>query len=479
MSQNKTPGALPCRWLVTALVPLLFGFLLLLIPQGEGDIWWRLGVGKTILKELKVPDSNRYSYTEPDHPWVDHAWGYDALVAATERGFGIRGVRLLHLMALFAVGLFTLRPRSLADLLWALPGGLLLLAHHALRPYVLSDLLVVALFALLLKERARPRAGILLVLFLLWGNLHGSALMALGALALITLPDKLEGESLLRWGALVGALGLTLLVNPYGYKAPLLSASYMTGQQQFLPELLEWGPPGAALFVLMGFFAVAAAWGILPERKILFGGLFTSGLLILSMISRRHIPLFVLATIWTVRFPLLPPPPLGVKKGAAVLALFTLVAIPVVLCTPSSSPQKFYPSKLFTALERALPREETHAVFAPHAWGGALIYHFQGRTRHYLDARNDCYSMATFSCYKKIRRLAPDWWRCLGTPKPRHVLLPPGILSLARSKKTATLFVLWSQEKGSSSSGSDCTEQKLDLDQKRRQIKVRRIALNQ
>ncbi len=413
------------RWGLLFFPPLLLGTLLLTVPQLADDIWWRVGVGDSILRERTVPTTNRYSYLQGARPWTDHAWGYSALMAVTYQVVGLRGLRLLHLGLLLLVGLLALRPCNGMDLLWVLPGALLLLSHHALRPYLVSDLLFLLLFAHLSRHRWRLPESLkgLLPLFLLWTNLHGSALFGLLLALFFTFP--LQRKPLLPYAGAALLLMGVLFLSPNGHRGVVLSLQYMVGQHPFLPNLLEWRPPGVALFLTMGFFAFFATWGLPYSLRIGRGALVSLALFAVAMVSRRHIPLFVLVVLCTLRFPHHPPPRLPRTLLIASLALLLLGALFV---PPPLNQRPFYPKELFTQLEQTM--EFCHTphprVFTLHRWSGALLFHFRGRTRHYIDARNDCYTTSLFRCYDRIQTLKPGWEDCLFQLPPDFVLLEHG-----------------------------------------------------
>jgi Tfp pilus assembly protein PilF len=68
------------------LIPLLTGLLLSWHTLSDLDIWLHDRAGRDILAGQGVPTTNAYSFTAPDHNWVDHEWLFQILVAAVSAG---------------------------------------------------------------------------------------------------------------------------------------------------------------------------------------------------------------------------------------------------------------------------------------------------------------------------------------------------------------------------------------------------------
>lgn len=70
-------GALPA--LIVILTSLLFAWHSL----GDLDIWFHLRSGQDLMSGQGGSAVNSYSFTEPDHPWVNHEWMFQVLTAVT------------------------------------------------------------------------------------------------------------------------------------------------------------------------------------------------------------------------------------------------------------------------------------------------------------------------------------------------------------------------------------------------------------
>ncbi len=65
------------------LVVLATGFLFSWHSLSDLDIWFHLRAGRDLLAGHGVTSTNLYSFTEPDRPWVNHEWMFQALTALT------------------------------------------------------------------------------------------------------------------------------------------------------------------------------------------------------------------------------------------------------------------------------------------------------------------------------------------------------------------------------------------------------------
>ncbi|MBE0564674.1 MAG: hypothetical protein IH621_01850, partial [Krumholzibacteria bacterium] len=65
------------------LLPLVTALLLGWHSLADRDVWFHARAGQDLLAEGRLVQVNRYSFTAPDHPWLNHEWLFQAAVAAT------------------------------------------------------------------------------------------------------------------------------------------------------------------------------------------------------------------------------------------------------------------------------------------------------------------------------------------------------------------------------------------------------------
>jgi len=246
------------------LLALLLGF----VQMADTDIWWHLRTGQLIWERGAVPQTDWYTYTNPDSRWIDLHWLFQLAAAGL---FQLGGVPALVIAksivgaAIFAVCLAAQRAdwRPWQSAACWLPAVLLFAGRSVVRPELLSLLLFAATLAILFHLRNRPRLVWLLpVVQLVWVNVHSLFILGLGLWVFFLIdawlrpflpwesPDLERGRPAWRnWLIASGLQGLACLVNPYGLEGaafPFVLWSRMQGPerrfyQQFAGEFLGFG----------------------------------------------------------------------------------------------------------------------------------------------------------------------------------------------------------------------------------------------
>ena len=234
-------------------------------PLSDNSFFTHLATGRYIL-EHGFPSGDIYSFTAPGQRWVIQSWLPSILYATLDRAVGLVGIRVLSsLLAATVAGLIwalTRPARSLVPRLAIAVLGLTLGASMwAPRPLMVG-LVLLGVTLMVAEERLPP--WVLVPVFWLWVNSHGSFPLGLVALACYALGRRLDGERRppeLR--ALAWAVGGTALgaVNPLG---PSLLTFPLTllKRQDVLSSVLEWASPSFTTLYARVFLVVAAA-GIL------------------------------------------------------------------------------------------------------------------------------------------------------------------------------------------------------------------------
>ena len=244
--------------------PLLLGlavFVFLNNPTGlpllsDPDTHWHITVGNWILTHGSVPTTDSYSYTFPGQPWIAKEWLSQVLLALA---FNIGGWGGVTALAAAAIGLtFALLPRLLMRDIRPLPAllftaaALAMTAPHLLaRPHMLVFPLILLWVAGLVRaveQRGAPDYRLLLVM-LLWANMHGGFTLGLvlaGAFALdavVGARDAAERRALfIAWAKFGGAALLAACITPYGPES-ILVTSRIFGFGEALRVIAEWRAP--------------------------------------------------------------------------------------------------------------------------------------------------------------------------------------------------------------------------------------------
>lgn len=200
-------------WLLLA-VPVVTAVLLSWHSLGDLDIWFHQRAGQDLLDGQGLTQVNRYSFTEPDHSWINHEWMFQVLAALTGPGkpppgdlLDVSGWNLLRtaLTLLILLGIMAgddlwarLRGRhGMASAVWLsiplLAGFLLMWPRLTLRPELFSYLFFVGVLRNIeriftgnpvafpgWRALVDPRlpTGRLLLLTVLWAQFHGFAILA-------------------------------------------------------------------------------------------------------------------------------------------------------------------------------------------------------------------------------------------------------------------------------------------------------------
>jgi hypothetical protein len=220
-----------------------------LASLSDNNVWLHLRTGLWILQTHSVPQSGVFSQY-PTLPWTDSSWGYDVLLAAAYKIFGLRAIPLLLMLFKLALAVLTfLLAREAKATFWAAI-GLSAVAQYVIPtsqslPYALS--MIFFGLEVLLLESSRRTGHVkplyaLPALFLLWANLHPLFLLGLLLLILFVISTWIESwprRSAVNWldreirplarqpVLIVSTCSLlAAMVNPYTFH--LFPAAYRT-----------------------------------------------------------------------------------------------------------------------------------------------------------------------------------------------------------------------------------------------------------
>jgi hypothetical protein len=286
------------RWLAPPFTVLLFlvhPLLAIFRPHGllqDPGTGWHLVTGRYILDTGRVPVRDLFSYTAAGHEWVDFAWLFEAASSLLVRwgGLPLFATACVLVYAFIPVLIFRRALRMGAALAPAVAMTLLaylvLCSHAIARPHIVTYVF----FALLLERlddfqngRLPGRALWWLPLLALgWANLHGGFLVGfalcgvfagVAALRSVALRDAEERRRALVFVALLVAMGLATLGNPYGLRLHTAIHEYLSlaSNRYFIefqsPNFLEGAAPVLsfealvlALVLVLGLGGRKLAW---------------------------------------------------------------------------------------------------------------------------------------------------------------------------------------------------------------------------
>ncbi|HZE86603.1 MAG TPA: hypothetical protein VE090_00190, partial [Methylomirabilota bacterium] len=225
MSKKKT--------LLFSFIPFIY--LLLLLFQKDlamlGDLGRHLKLGEVIVTCHCVPQTNLFSYTNPNFPIVNHEWLSEVIFYLTTVVFGLNGLLVLKMIIIVATSvLLYFVALKKGSLFWVTIFSLLCLTVFSTRFFVLPELfsyLFLSLFIFLIEKYKTSRKSNLLwflpALEVLWVNMHIYFIIGIGMYGLFLLEEWLRHKKLDKQFFLVGAsLIIGIFCNPSFAKGALL-----------------------------------------------------------------------------------------------------------------------------------------------------------------------------------------------------------------------------------------------------------------
>jgi hypothetical protein len=433
--------------------------------EADVDLWGNVGFVKSLPWQEGFHRHNTYSFTEPDHAWVNHEWLAEYVLHHVHARFGNPG--LLALKVALGLALLALIHASARRECASGAARFLLLAlvisvagfGFSTRPHLFTYVLYAGALLALRHGRARSAAwvaGAALAGFL-WANLHGA--FFIGAVLLASCAGLSAVAR--RWGgatcpppftllAALGAFVLASFANPYGWR---LWRFLATSAAKPRPYLTEWAPFSPArdltlhadFVVLVVLVAAAVALSLRARRDGVWLGVLALSL-VAALVMRRNIPLFAITAalvtpphldaafgrrLESLRGSLLPRPLLAVLLvGFIGLSVRGAVAFDKRHPLQMEVPRTKYPVDAVRFLDRNGLGGNALVFFD---WAEYLIWHLYPRCRVFLDGRfNDAYENRTIDDYFAFVYQEGDATRALTAYDPTLALLHPGNPGAAR-----------------------------------------------
>ncbi|MBR0866661.1 hypothetical protein JQ614_34010 [Bradyrhizobium diazoefficiens] len=431
-------AALP--WLVSLGVyatVLILGQRLLNDP----DSYSHIEVGRWIMAHGALPASDPFSFSMHGAPWITFEWLSEMVYAGVYALSGWPGVVVVAAAAIaLAFGLLTfflLRELSPTLTLLMVIAAVILSAPHMLaRPHVLVLPVMVTWAAALVRcmDRGGAPPYWALPLLVLWANLHGSVVLALGLIGPAVLEALLrEGRSgwshvLLRWLPFAALALAASCLTPYGPE-PLLMPLTTLGLGPALAWISEWRPQdfsrigGFELLLLAGIFALSRGVTLPLVRALV-----VIGLLHFALAQIRNADLLAMLA------PLYLAAPLGRKfggptgddaagssRGLTLAAFAGLIAVSAAALAHDIRPALIITPQAAIAqadLARAGP------VLNDYSFGGYLIF---AGIPTFIDGRGELYGGPFIDRYNRAVALVDlgDFLKLLDEYKIGATLLAP------------------------------------------------------
>ena len=427
----------------------LYAVLLVAGPQllGDPDSYSHVEIGRWIIAHGSLPASDPFSFSKHGAPWVPFEWLSEVIYAAVYALAGWPGVVAIAAAAIalaFALlTFFLLRALSPSLTLLMVIAAIILMAPHMLaRPHVLVLPLMVIWAAALVRcmDRGAPPPYWALPLLVLWTNLHGSVVLALGLIgpavleALLREPRSEWPRVLLRWLPFSALALAASCLTPHGPE-PLLMPLTTLGLGPALAWISEWRPQdfgrigGFELLLLAGIFALTRGVTLPVVRALVL-----IGLLHFALAQMRNADLLAMLAPLYLAAPLgrtfggpaaddAAPPARGLKlAGLAALIVMSAVALArEIRPAPSITPQAAVAE---TGLAKAGP------VLNDYGFGGYLIF---AGIPTFIDGRGELYGGPFIDRYNRALALIDlgDFLKLLDDYRIGATLLAPSTPAVA------------------------------------------------
>lgn len=384
---------------------------------------------------------NYYSFTEPQHAFVNHHWGSGVIFHLTHSGFGFEGLSILYIL-LCVVAVLLMGSASYNEEFPAIPwlvslACIPLFAYRVeVRPEGFSYAFMAAFYLVLSKFRSgnwdKRTLMLLPVLQLLWVNIHIFFFFGIAITGAFILDaffnDRKQLKSL---SVLFGSLILVSLINPHTYKgllAPLTifnEYGYMVAENQSVLFMLDrFGNPElkhflvfATLSVVIIGFAIWKNWW----RKMVVNIILVLGFAVLGSIAVRGLPLFALFLI-----PLISGiaahsmADLQFRTRQTVSKILPMVGISLCILftalpgTYASARKGYEGIGLIDGIDACGKFLRNNQIpgkmFNNYDFGSYLIYFLHDRQKVLVDNRPEAYSVAFFdSVYKPMQENEAVW----------------------------------------------------------------------
>lgn len=446
------------RWAITrgALFTLLALFLpavaSLLAPIQTQDLGYHLRGGELLLELGEVVRTDVLSFSAQGVPWVNQQWAAGGTFALVYDLAGWNGLLLLRSAGLgltfalvFAAALGVGANRVVASLV-ALASFLVAMPNLALRAQTFGLLFFAVVVTVLVYRRRQPWVlATLPLLFIAWGNIHGSFFIGWAAIGFAAVEDLLARSRLAAATITVGALSmLATLLNPWGLQMWDYVRDLST--DPMMPAMVtEWQPSTLEKATGQFFFASLAVMALLfllrgrtlPWLQIAWLGT----LALVGVKAVRGVAWWavgaapaaaVLVAGLVIRGRRLGDPALDAVRGvgytvaAAALLLLFLVALPFwrtgdALFGPDGMVRDAPRAVTEALLAEATPEDR---LFAEQTWGSWLEFAVPG-VPIMVDSRIEVYDEAIWSDYLAAIGGRADWPEILDRWEVTYLALMP------------------------------------------------------
>ncbi len=312
---------------------LLFLGILYILLAGRPDylyqdasVGWHLVAGQWIWEHHAVPQTDLFSYTFADKPWIAYEWLFElgAYALTTIGGLNLLSVVTSSLIAFVLIKCYDRARSAGTPLMMALLiSGLAIFAsaiHWLARPHIIS-FLGVYVYTSTLDDYYHSKIGrtrlfvTLVAMMVLWVNCHPAFFFGLALIGLYMVcafvtsrisndaeERRLRMTQAINYAAILAVTGAVTFLNPYGIRLHEYIFGYLTGTSAILAETDEFKSPvfhdnihafclEALIILMIAGFAITRKRVSLPTTSTFIT------MLHLSLSAVRSIPFFSIVSL--------------------------------------------------------------------------------------------------------------------------------------------------------------------------------------
>jgi hypothetical protein len=432
--------------------------------EQDPDFWWHLRIGRWMVENGRLPSTDIFTFTVPDHVWTDHEYLTEILMWLVYNSFGLAALSVAFGLITWAG--FWLIYRQVRHQPFVIVGVGLAIGAIAGSPIwgPRAQMITFALTCLelywlqgYLSGRSRSIRFFPLVM-VLWANLHGGWVIGFAWLGVALIAEAIgwawdrsnpAHRMHLRFLGIITALSvLAVAATPHFlslYPYPFQTQGSVAQQKL----IVEWFSPDfhqiyVRPFEAMAFILIA---GFALRRPSLYDFLLTMLALALALQSARNIALFVAAATpvmintyaeywktlsrerqWSF---VIPPRPFFAGITAVALLVIAGATALHIANSISPSPQEKvvadnYPVSAANWLA-ANPQVGTR-MFNQYGWGGYLVDRFypDEHRRVFIFGEAALMGDPLLNQYEDVVSLRPDWKAVLDQYKVDYVVYNRG-----------------------------------------------------
>jgi hypothetical protein len=206
----------------------------------DPDLGWHIRVGEDILATHSVPRADIYSNSMPEYSWVDHEWlGEIFLGYVYSHNFAWVAVALFSLLTFIPFFVWTLKSRSVFEILFLLVSGSFLVMMFGIRLQIFTFFFFFLVYELLLRK-SKYILFLFPLIFLIWGNLNAGFILGLVAFSVFVFYAIQEtGFFQQKWAVAILLTSIAApLVNPYGFNlyGEIFRVFFSSNSTQYIVE---------------------------------------------------------------------------------------------------------------------------------------------------------------------------------------------------------------------------------------------------